>query len=80
MVGPPSDDERNRTVRRLKVAFVLLVGASAGLITTQGDASLQFVAVAVGTGLALGVGLVWFLFPEGGLLSTSEHRRRRFGK
>ena len=79
MVGPISDAERSRTVLKLKVATVVLVGASAGLITTQGDASLPVLLVAVLGGLLLGVFLVWLLFPDTEQLSPSstQYRYRR---
>jgi len=79
MVGPISDAERNSTIIKVKVATVLLVGASAGLITTQGDASLPVLLVAVVGGLLLGVFLVWLLFPDTEQLSpaSKEYRYRR---
>jgi hypothetical protein len=48
----------------VKIVFVLLIGASAGLITSQGDASIELVIGVVIAGLLLGVVLVWYLFPE----------------
>lgn len=76
MVGPISDEERNSMLLKVKVATVLLVGASAGLITTQGDTSLTASVVAVVGGLILGVGLVWLLFPSSEQLSPASNHRR----
>lgn len=64
MVDPISTDDRARTLRWAKAATVVLVGLSAGLITTQGDTSLEVVAASIGGGVVLGIVLVWFLFPE----------------
>ncbi|MFT4885068.1 MAG: membrane associated rhomboid family serine protease [Natronomonas sp.] len=64
MTGPISREDRAKTMRWVKVIFVLLVGASAGLITSQGDASLKIVVGAVVGGLLVGVALVWYLFPD----------------
>ncbi|WP_160134606.1 hypothetical protein [Halococcus salsus] len=65
MVGPVSREERLSVSRRLKIGFVLLVGASAGLITFQGEPTLPVVAVAVLFGLVVGALLVVFAFPKG---------------
>jgi membrane associated rhomboid family serine protease len=64
MAGPISREDRAKTMRWVKIVFVLLVGASAGLITSQGDASLEIVVGAVVGGLLVGVALVWYLFPD----------------
>jgi membrane associated rhomboid family serine protease len=64
MTGPISSEERAKTMRWVKLIFVLLVGVSAGLITSQGDASLEMVVGAVIGGLLLGIALVWYLFPD----------------
>ncbi|QLD86996.1 hypothetical protein HWV23_15110 [Natronomonas halophila] len=64
MTGPISGEDRAKTMRWVKVIFVLLVGASAGLITSQGDASLKIVVGAVVGGLLVGIALVWYLFPD----------------
>ncbi|MEF8806779.1 hypothetical protein [Natronomonas sp.] len=64
MTGPISREDRARTMRWVKIVFVLLVGVSAGLITSQGDASLEIVVGAIVGGLLLGIALVWYLFPE----------------
>lgn len=77
MVGPVGDDERAASDRRIKVAFTVLVGASAGLITLQGDASIALTGGAVVAGLALGWGLAWYLYPDGAF-SSDPHQRRRF--
>jgi membrane associated rhomboid family serine protease len=80
MTGPISREDRARTMRWVKVIFVLLVGASAGLITSQGEASLQVVVVAVVVGLVVGVALVWYLFPDQDELAPAtsyEYRNRK---
>lgn len=64
MTGPISRDDRAKTMRRVKIVFVLLVGVSGGLITSQGDASLEVVIGAVVGGLLVGIALVWYLFPD----------------
>lgn len=61
MVGPPTPEQRAISGRRLKVAVVVLVGGSAGLIALQGGGSLLAVLVAIVAGLALGWLLVWYL-------------------
>ncbi len=78
MTGPISEEDRERTMGRLKVGSVLLVGLSAGLITSQGDASPRVVVAAVVAGLALGGLLVWYLFPSlEGLAPASDRDYRR---
>lgn len=77
MAGPISDEDRRRTMTRLKVGVVLLVGASGGLITSQGDASLEVVVAAVAGGLLLGALLVWYLFPGLEALSPASNREYR---
>ncbi|MFP4626903.1 MAG: hypothetical protein ACOCQ3_03730 [Natronomonas sp.] len=78
MVGPPSDVERSRTMVRVKIAFVILIGASTGLLTTQGDATPVVVIVAVVAGLLVGVVLVWYLFPGASDRSSTLVHRDRF--
>ena len=77
MTGPVSDEDRERTMTRLKVGTVLLVGLSAGLITSQGDASLAVVAAAVVAGLLVGAALVRFLFPSIEQLAPASNREYR---
>ena len=64
MSGPISQEDRERTMTRLKVGVVLLVGVSGGLITSQGEAAWTVVAAAVAGGLVVGATLVWLLFPD----------------
>ena len=45
MTGPVSNEERERTMTGLKMVTVLLVGLSAGLITSQGDDGRRGVAL-----------------------------------
>ena len=77
MTGPVSDEERERTMTRLKVVTVLLVGLSAGLVTSQGDASPAVVAAAVLSGLLVGAALVRFLFPSVEQLAPASNRKYR---
>jgi len=77
MTGPVSDEDRERTMTRMKIGTVLLVGLSAGLITSQGDASLAVVAAAVVAGLLVGAALVRFLFPSIEQLAPASNREYR---
>jgi len=77
MAGPISQEERQRTMRKLKVGVVLLVGLSGGLITSQGEASWQVVVAAVAGSLVVGVVLVWYLFPDLQTLSPGSDREYR---
>ena len=77
MVGPVSDEERARTLLWMKVGLALLVGVSAGLITSQGDASLEVVLGAVGGGLLVGAALAWYLVPSVEEVSPASNRRYR---
>ena len=61
MVGPMSDEDKAAAMNRLKVGVVLLVGASAGLITLSGGGSLLEVAVGVVAGLVVGAVLMAYL-------------------
>lgn len=63
MVGPRSRAERATTRRRLAIGFVLLVGASGGLIALRADAEPVAVVAATATGLVVGRILVWLAFP-----------------
>ncbi len=76
MVGPVSDEERATAALRIKLGFTALVGASAGLITLQGDPSLALVGGAVLAGLLVGWLLAWYLYPEGSFGGEPERRRR----
>ena len=61
MVGPPSEAERRSSMNRLKAAIVVLVGASAGLVTLSGGGSPVQIAVAVVAGLLVGAALLAYL-------------------
>lgn len=63
MVGPVSDVARATFVRRLKVALILIVGASAGLVAFANGASVSTTAVMAVGGLIVGILLVWTVFP-----------------
>ncbi len=61
MVGPISPEERTSAMVRLKIATVLLVGVSGGLIALHSGAMpLVLVGATIG-GLLLGVLLTWYL-------------------
>jgi len=66
MVRPISSSDRESLVFRVKVAFSLVIGASAGLITLQGDVSLAVMGLVTLVGLVFGVLVTWFVFPESG--------------
>ncbi|WP_266077941.1 hypothetical protein [Haladaptatus caseinilyticus] len=53
--------DRSSAMARLKIAIVLLVGASGGLIALQTGASVVGLAAAVVSGLVVGVLLMWYL-------------------
>lgn len=75
MVDPVSSEERSEAAFRIKVAIVLFVGLSAGLITLQGDVPLWQSGVAVLVGLLTGALLVYIVFPgDGSVLSRRERR------
>ncbi len=61
MVGPMTRQDRSSAMARLKIAIVLLVGASGGLIALQTGASVVGLAAAVVSGLVVGVLLMWYL-------------------
>ncbi|WP_256686526.1 hypothetical protein [Halococcus qingdaonensis] len=65
MVGPTTREERRTASRRFKLAFVVLVGLSGGLIALQGGGSLFTVLLAVLAGLLVGIVMVVFAFPSG---------------
>jgi uncharacterized membrane protein YccC len=70
-----SEDDRTQTLRWVKVGTVLLVGLSSGLVSLQGDASVESAAIAVGVGLLVGTGLVWYLFPDRDSIAPASGRR-----
>ncbi|MFB6281899.1 MAG: hypothetical protein ABEH40_07770 [Haloferacaceae archaeon] len=62
MVGPSTTpEERAEASLRLKVGFVLLLGASGALVALQAGGSAVHLGVAAGGGLLLGLALVAFL-------------------
>lgn len=62
MVGPSMSEEDRRVASfRLKAGFVLLVGASGGLVALQVDPTLPQLAGAVVGGLLVGYLLVRYL-------------------
>lgn len=56
-----SEEERDEGNRKLKVVFVVLVTASAGLITLQVDATPAETAAALGAGFLVSLPLTWYL-------------------
>lgn len=84
MVEPSIDAaERDRSAFVLKALFTALVGASAGLVSIQAGADLEFVVAAVLVGLVVGAVMTWFVVrnirrvqPEG-LQKRREMERRR---
>ena len=66
MVGPIPSADRESVAFRIKVAFSLVIGASAGLITLQGDVSLAVTALVALIGTVFGALLTWFVFPGSG--------------
>jgi hypothetical protein len=63
MVGPTFDDDRQSLAFRLKIFFIVLVGASAGLITSVENTTLLESGLATLAGLVVGAILVWIVFP-----------------
>lgn len=62
MVSPGiTDEDRERSARRLKLWFVLLVAASGGIVGFQAEATPAQLAAIVGAGLVVGWLLVWFV-------------------
>lgn len=60
--------------RQLQIGLTLLVGASAGLVSLHGDASLGFTVAAVALGLVAGGALAWYVIPSEGLRSARGRR------
>lgn len=56
-----TDADRERTARRLRILFVLLVGASGGLVALQADPTPAQLASSVVGALFLGALLTWYL-------------------
>lgn len=77
MVGPIPSTDRDSFVFRLKIGFTLVIGASAGLITLQGDVSPAVTGAVALVGLVFGALLTWFVFPESGESVRTESRSRR---
>ena len=73
MVDPISDEERSEFALKVKVAVVLLVGGSAGLVAVANGASLVLAGGAVLAGLAVGVVLVRIVFPGSGGTSSDRY-------
>ena len=76
MVGPRTPEERAAFRRRLAVGFVLLVGASGGLIALRARAGLVPLVGATAGGILVGLVLVWLAFPAGSDLDRPGRGRR----
>lgn len=62
MVGPSITDEETRALnRKLKLAFVLLVGLSGALVALQLNPTVPQLGVAFGASLLVGALLIWYL-------------------
>ncbi|MFC4447999.1 hypothetical protein [Halorussus aquaticus] len=61
MVGPTSEEEKREAMTRFKATIVVLVGASAGLITLSGGGSLVQIGVAVVAGSVVGAALLAYV-------------------
>ncbi|NEU56133.1 hypothetical protein [Halorussus sp. MSC15.2] len=61
MVSPTSEEEKREAMARLKATIVVLVGASAGLITLSGGGSLVQIGVAVVVGSVVGTALLAYV-------------------
>lgn len=79
MVGPIDSEQRASFALKVKAAFALLVGLSAGTITLQADVSPAVTGAAVAGGIAVGAVLVWFVFPGTGEVARNDGGRRRGG-
>ncbi|PSQ07712.1 hypothetical protein BRC93_15920 [Halobacteriales archaeon QS_5_70_15] len=77
MVGPIPSADRESLAFRVKVAFSLVIGASAGLITLQGDVSPAVTVAVALVGLVFGALVTWFVFPESGERARTDSRFRR---
>ncbi|MFT4946282.1 MAG: membrane protein YdbS with pleckstrin-like domain [Natronomonas sp.] len=64
MERPDPGARNRRLLSRLRIAFVLLVGASAGLIAAYAGGSPFEALIAIGSGAVVGAVLVWFAFPS----------------
>lgn len=76
MVGPIPSAVRESLAFRVKVAFSLVIGLSAGLITLQGDVPLAVTGLVTLVGLVFGVIVTWFVFPGSGETVREPSRRR----
>jgi hypothetical protein len=56
-----SEEDRDAGNRKLKLLFVAIVTASAGLITLQADATPVETAAALGAGFLVSLPLTWYL-------------------
>jgi len=75
MVGPSfTDEERVVASRRLKFGFVVLVGASGGMVGLAAGATLGQALAAVLGGLLVGVALLAYLGHVGRQWRTNRRR------
>lgn len=65
MVGSSiTPEERGRAALLFKVGFTLLVGLSAGLVSVQVNAGLEFTLAAMLIGTLVGAVMTWFVARE----------------
>jgi hypothetical protein len=74
MVDPISDEDRSAFTRKLKAGVGVLVGVSAALVAVQVGATPLQTAGAFLLGVGAGLGLGWYVIPEGPVV---ENRRSR---
>jgi drug/metabolite transporter superfamily protein YnfA len=79
MVDPMSQEERDSGNWLLKVVFVAVITASAGMIAVQAGATTGELLAAVGGGFVVSAVLLWYVVRTLGELSTgpSADRNRR---
>lgn len=67
---------RRRLLSRVRLAFVSLVAASAGLIAVYAEGSVSDILFAIAGGIVVGFVLVWIAFPQLDTLDSARSRRR----
>lgn len=64
MERPDLEAQRRSKLKRLKVGFILLIAASAGLIASFAEATLMEILAAILSGLLVGLVLQWVVIPS----------------
>jgi len=77
VVDPISNDDRRRTLRRVRLGTVALVGVSAALMAAHAGAGVEVLAAAFGGGLLVGAALVWYLFPAVESIAPAAGRSKK---